>query len=75
MKFIEMSGAVLMELLRPEEANPQDLQRAGVVAGSIVRVNLQGDIEVRRREGWDVVGGLIGDYESRLRHKTGLDWA
>ena len=31
--------------------------------------------EIRRREGWDVVGGLIGDYEARLKNVTGLDWA
>lgn len=75
MKFIELSGATLMQLLRPGEANPAELERAGVKASSIVRVNLQGDIEVRRVDGWDVVGGLIGDYEARLKSVTGLDWA
>ncbi len=74
MKFIELSGATLMELLRPGEANPTELERAGVKSSSIVRVNLQGDIEIRRRDGWDVVGGLIGDYEARLKSVTGLDW-
>ena len=28
-----------------------------------------------RPEGWDVVGGLLGDFEQRLKAETGLDWA
>ena len=39
------------------------------------RVNPQGDIEVRRHDGWDVIGGLIGEFEHRVREETGLDWA
>jgi hypothetical protein len=53
----------------------QDLTAAGVLPDSIVRVNRQGDIEVRRRKGWDVVGGLLGGFEHRVHKETGLDWA
>jgi hypothetical protein len=38
-------------------------------------VNQQGDIELRRPEGWDVIGGLIGDFEHRLTKCTGFRWA
>ena len=41
---------------------------------SIVRINQQGDIEVRRRDRWDIIGSLLGNYEDRIRHVTGLDW-
>jgi hypothetical protein len=75
MKFIEMSGATLMKILGPEEVKPDELRAAGLTDKCYVRVNLQGDIEVRRRNGWDVIGGLLGDYEHRLKQETGLDWA
>jgi hypothetical protein len=75
MKFIELTGETLKGLLHAEEMHPGDLEAAGVTASTIVRVNQHGDIEVRRRDGWDVVGGLIGDFETRLRHQTKLDWA
>jgi hypothetical protein len=52
-----------------------DLTGAGVKEHTIVRVNRQGDIEVRRRGGWDVIGGLLGDFDDRVRRETGLDWA
>jgi hypothetical protein len=42
---------------------------------TIVRVNLQGDIEVRRPDRWDVIGGLLGNYEQRMKKQTGMDWA
>ena len=42
---------------------------------TIVRVNRQGDIEVRRPSGWDVIGGLLGEFDERIRKETGLDWA
>jgi len=47
----------------------------GVTDNSIVRVNQQGDIELRRPNGWDVIGGLLGDYEHRLTASTGYRWA
>ena len=75
MKFIELTGAQLSHLLKPDEMDPEQLKQAGVNDGTIVRVNQQGDIEIRRANGWDVVGGLLGDFENRLKHSTGLDWA
>ena len=52
-----------------------DLNSTGVEDDTIVRVNRQGDIEVRRTDRWDVIGGLLGNYEQRIKHETGLDWA
>ncbi|MBN1912359.1 MAG: hypothetical protein JW818_21745 [Pirellulales bacterium] len=75
MKFIEMSGRTLFRLAREDGPNPQELADVGVEDDSIVRVNRQGDIEIRRVEGWDLIGGLLGDFESRVKHETGLDWA
>ena len=75
MPFIEMTGQSLDRLLVEDELHHEDLEAAGVEAGTIVRINPQGDIEVRRPGGWDVVGGLIGELEERLKAETGLDWA
>lgn len=75
MKFIEMRGSQLMHLLSPDEIKPEELRKAGLTDKCLVRVNLQGDIEVRRRNSWDVIGGLLGDYEHRIKQETGLDWA
>ena len=47
----------------------------GIEDDTIVRINRQGDIEIRRTDRWDVIGGLLGDYEHRIKHETGLDWA
>lgn len=75
MKFIEMSGATLEAIINDGELHTQDLDGAGVKTDSIVRVNQQGDIEVRRANKWDVVGGLLGNFEDRIKQKTGFDWA
>lgn len=75
MSFIEMTGAVLERIVAEDELHQGDLAAAGVNATTIVRVNRQGDIEVRRRAGWDVIGGLLGEFEHRVREETGLDWA
>ncbi len=75
MAFIEMTGATLDRIIEDDELHHLNLVEAGVKDRTIVRINRQGDIEVRRPEGWDVVGGLIGDFEDRVRHETGLDWA
>ena len=75
MTFIEMTGETLDRIVEGDELHHGDLKTAGVGAGTIVRVNRQGDIEVRRAAGWDVVGGLLGDFEARLKRETGLDWA
>ena len=75
MKFIQLTGATLREFVHPDEMQAHELDAAGVTDASLIRVNEQGDIEIRRREGWDVIGGLLGDYQERLKKATGLDWA
>lgn len=75
MSFIEMTGNTLERIVADDELHHGDLTAAGVGNGTIVRVNRQGDIEVRRAAGWDVIGGLLGDFEHRVKHETGLDWA
>ena len=75
MKFVEMTGKSLANLVRDDEINAADLHKAGVNDDSVVRINEQGDIELRRPRGWDVIGGLLGDFEERVKRETGLDWA
>ena len=75
MKFIEMSGKTLLRVVREEGPSPEELATVGVTEESIVRVNRQGDIEIRRQDRWDVIGGLLGNFEERIKHDTGLDWA
>lgn len=75
MKFIEMSGKTLYRLLQPEEIDPEELRKAGVTEDSLVRINPQGDIEIRKARSWEVIGGLLGDFTERVKHSTGLDWA
>ena len=70
-----MTGAMLDRIIAEDELHHDNLDEAGVKSNTIVRVNRQGDIEVRRSEGWDVIGGLIGEFENRVKHETGLDWA
>ncbi len=74
MQFVEMTGKTLARIVNEGELRAADLAAAGITAETIVRVNTHGDIEVRRRDGWDVVGGLLGDYEERVRGLSGLDW-
>lgn len=75
MKFIEMSGATLESIINDGELHTPDLGAAGVNNDSIVRVNQQGDIEIRRANKWDVIGGLLGQFEDRIKQETGFDWA
>jgi hypothetical protein len=75
MRFIEMTGGQLMSVLSENEATPEELKAAGLTDQCLVRINQQGDIEVRRSEGWDVIGGLIGEFEKRIRKASGRDWA
>ena len=75
MQFIEMTGATLDKIIADDELHHDDLPAAGVTDETIVRVNPQGDIEVRRHSAWDVIGGLIGDFADRVKQETGLDWA
>ena len=67
MKFVELSGAVLTKLIRDDEIAEDDLKNSGVNDDSVVRINEQGDIELRRNDGWDVIGGLLGDYRARIQ--------
>ena len=75
MSFIEMTGKTLALIASADELHVDDLHKAGITDDSIVRVNKQGDIEVRRPGGWDIIGGLLGEYENRVRKETGLDWS
>ncbi|MEZ6119565.1 MAG: hypothetical protein R3C28_23765 [Pirellulaceae bacterium] len=75
MKFVELTGKTLAGLLSEDEMSPEDLQKVGVSEDSVVRINEQGDIEVRRTDGWDIIGGLIGDFKSRIHKHTGMEWA
>ncbi|MEZ6095265.1 MAG: hypothetical protein R3C03_13710 [Pirellulaceae bacterium] len=75
MKFIEMTGDTLSKVLNDGELHESDFETAGLHAKSIVRINQQGDIEVRRTHKWDVIGGLLGNFEERIRKTTGFDWA
>jgi len=75
MQFIEMTGRTLDKIVSKDELHTQDLAAAGVTDETIVRVNELGDIEVRRKDQWDVIGGLLGDYTERVKGISGLDWA
>ena len=75
MKFIEMTGATLREMLNTDEMEEKDLRAEGVDDKSIVRINEQGDIEIRRPPGWDVIGGLLGEFQGRIKKASGLEWA
>lgn len=75
MQFIEMTGKELMDAMRDDELTAEDLKRSNIIETSIVRINRQGDIEVRRPDGWDLVGGLIGEFENRIAKCCGRTWA
>ena len=75
MKFIELSGRALMSMLEPDEVSPQELQQAGLTDTCLVRINPQGDIEVRRHDRWDVIGGLLGGFAPRVENARGRTWA
>ena len=75
MEFIEMTGKQLLAVMQEDEFNLSQVAASGIDDQTIVRVNRQGDLEVRRKEGWEILGGLLGDYEQRVVHETGLGWA
>lgn len=75
MEFIHLTGKQLVTVVKDDELSLDDLRTAGLADETIVRINRQGDIEIRRPSQWDVVGGLIGDFERRLKSATGLEWA
>ena len=70
-----MTGDKLSEIVADGELHSTDLKSAGVADDTIVRVNQHGDIEVRRPHKWDVIGGLLGEFEERIKKTTGFDWA
>lgn len=74
MKFIEMNGTTLEAIVESDELRGPDLSNAGVTPESIIRVNEQGDIEIRRANKWSVIGGLLGNFEDRVKRVTGFDW-
>lgn len=76
MHFIEMTGKTLLLIVSRDgdEPSPNELEEVGVNDESIIRVNRQGDIELRRTRNWDLIGGLLGDYEARVQEETGLEW-
>jgi hypothetical protein len=75
MQFIEMSGKALKRIVSEDELQTTELGDIGVTDESMIRVNRQGDIEIRRQNTWDVIGGLLGDFDHRVQRETGLDWA
>ncbi|MGB9688160.1 hypothetical protein [Thermogutta sp.] len=75
MEFIEMLGRQLLKVVTEGGPTPEELAKVGLKEDSIVRINRQGDIEIRRKDRWDLIGGLIGDFETRVKRETGLDWA
>jgi hypothetical protein len=72
-QFVEIPGAVLLKLANSGEL--PDLRAAGVTEQSQIRINPQGDIEMLQGSHWAIIGGLLGDYESRIKQLTGLDWS
>ncbi len=75
MQFIEMSGKTLLAIVSDDEFSPDELASAGVTENTVIRINRQGDIEIRRADRWEVIGGLLGDFEHRIRSEAGLEWA
>jgi hypothetical protein len=74
MRFIELTGKRLASIVDDKELTADDLKLAEVDDDTIVRINEQGDIEVRRHHRWSVIGGLLGDFAHRIPQATGLDW-
>ena len=74
MKFVELSGKTLQRIVSDDELHPNELARLGVNDESILRINRQGDIEIRRSDRWEIIGGLLGEFEDRIKRETGLEW-
>lgn len=74
MQFIEMSGKTLRRVVSDDELHPDDLVALGVTDESVLRINRQGDIEIRRVDRWDLIGGLLGEFSERIKRQTGLEW-
>ena len=69
MKFIEMTGHALMSMIEPDEVSPEKLQQVGLTDTCLVRVNEQGDVEVRRHDRWDLIEGLVGGFAQQLEKR------
>ena len=54
---------------------PEKLQQVGLTDTCLVRVNEQGDVEVRRHDRWDLIGGLLGGFAQRAERASGRTWA
>jgi hypothetical protein len=67
-----MTGATLFRLA-DEDQVPQ-LREAGVADETQIRINRQGDVEMLAHGHWSVIGGLLGDFETRIRRLTGQGW-
>lgn len=74
-EFIELTGKTLLDIVNEGEIDFKELHDAGVTGDSIVRINRHGEIELRCKSSWMLVGGLIGNFEERLMNLTKLDWA
>ena len=48
MKFVELTGESLAQIINDDEIHADDLVTAGVTPQSIIRINEHGDIEIRR---------------------------
>jgi hypothetical protein len=75
MQYIEMTGKTLLKLIDLTGLSMDDLRKAGVTDATLIRVNRLGDLEMRKPHKWDVIGGLLGEFDHKLRQETGLEWA
>ena len=73
-QFIELTGKTLLDVVNEGEIDFGQLHESGVRSDSIVRINKFGEIELRTKDQWTMVGGLIGNFEDRLKELTGLEW-
>ncbi|NND99031.1 MAG: hypothetical protein HKN47_17075 [Pirellulaceae bacterium] len=74
-QFIELTGKSLLDVVNEGEIDLKQFHDAGLNSESIVRINQFGEIELRGTDKWIMIGGLIGNFEERLKEMTGLDWA
>ncbi len=74
MQFIELTGKTLLDVVNEGEIDMRQLHDSGVTGDSILRINKFGEIELRQSHEWVMVGGLIGNFDDRLRKITQLDW-
>ena len=74
MQFVELTGKTLLDVVNEGEIDFKQLHDAGVNGDSILRINKHGEIELRCKSHWMLVGGLIGNFEGRLLNLTELEW-